>query len=145
MTSIWFIPRREHQIATKTKSTRPRKSRKSTKPVTETRAAPTEVSATAPLVENTNLTPRLTPEQIIEHAEKETKPTPATATGARYSVLAGRPSKQGVIAAFGKTGYALSWVARAERLGITPEELCERFKSDSEGVKAAWSILSGKK
>jgi len=36
---------------------------------------------------------------------KKTKPTSATATGARYSVLAGRPSKQSVVAAFGKTGY----------------------------------------
>jgi hypothetical protein len=132
-------------MAHKTKSTRPRKSRKSTKPGTETQAATTEVSAVAPAVENTNLTPRLTPKQIIEHAEKETKPVTATATGARYSVLAGRPSKQGVIACFGKTGYALSWVARAERLGITPEELCERFKTDSEGVKAAWAALSEKK
>jgi hypothetical protein len=27
-------------------------------------------------------------------------------------------------------------VARAARLGITPEALCERFKADSQGVKA---------
>ena len=141
MTSIWFIPGKEHQMAHKTKSTRPRKLRKSTKPATETQAATTEISVVAPVIRE----PGLTPEQIIEEAEKETKPTSATATGARYSVLAGRPSKQGVIAAFGKTGYALSWVARAERLGITPEELCERFKTDSEGVKAAWAALSEKK
>jgi hypothetical protein len=45
------------------------------------------------------------------------------------------PSKQAVTAIFGKTGYALSWVARADRLGITPEELCNRFKTDSNRVK----------
>jgi hypothetical protein len=31
----------------------------------------------------------------------------AVAKGAAYAVLAGRPSKQAVIAVFGKTGYAL--------------------------------------
>jgi hypothetical protein len=40
----------------------------------------------------------------------------AVAKGAAYAVLAGRPSKQAVIPAFGKTGYALSWVVRADRL-----------------------------
>jgi hypothetical protein len=61
------------------------------------------------------------------------------AKGAAYAVLAGRPSKQAVIAVFGKTGYALSWVARAERLGITPEELCDRFKTDTSRVKKLWA------
>lgn len=41
----------------------------------------------------------------------------AVATGAAYHVLAGRPSKQAVISVFGKSGYALSWVARAEKAG----------------------------
>jgi hypothetical protein len=109
--------------------------------VTETQAAPTEVSAVAPVIRE----PGLTPEQAIENAEIETKPTSATATGARYSVLAGRPSKQGVLAAFGKTGYALSWAARATRLNIKPEALCERFKTHPDGVEAAWAALSEKK
>ena len=61
------------------------------------------------------------------------------AKGAAYAVLAGRPSKQAVIAVFGKTGYALSWVARAARLGITPEELCDRFKTDANRVKKHWA------
>ena len=64
------------------------------------------------------------------------------AKGAAYAVLAGRPSKQAVIAVFGKSGYALSWVARANRLGITPEELCERFKADSNRVKKLWAELA---
>jgi len=64
------------------------------------------------------------------------------AKGAAYSVLAGRPSKQAVTAVFGKTGYALSWAARADRLGVTPEELCERFKTDPNRVKKLWVELT---
>ena len=68
---------------------------------------------------------------------------PSTAVkGAAYAVLAGRPSKQAVTAAFGKTGYALSWIARADRLGITPEELCGRFKTDANKVKKLWAELT---
>jgi len=63
----------------------------------------------------------------------------SVAKGAAYAVLAGRPSKQAVIAVFGKSGYGLSWVARANRLGITPEQLCERFKADSNRVKKLWA------
>lgn len=59
-----------------------------------------------------------------------------------YAVLAGRPSQQAVTAVFGKTGYALSWVARAERLGLTPEELCDRFKMDPNRVKKQWAELT---
>jgi hypothetical protein len=66
----------------------------------------------------------------------------AAAKGAAYAVLAGRPSKQAVTAVFGKTGYALSWVARADRLGITPEELCDRFKTDPNRVKKLWTELT---
>jgi hypothetical protein len=66
----------------------------------------------------------------------------AVAKGAAYAVLAGRPSKQAVTAVFGKTGYALSWTARADRLGITPEELCDRFKTDPNRVKRQWTELT---
>ena len=69
----------------------------------------------------------------------------AVAKGAAYAVLAGRPSKQAVTAVFGKTGYALSWVARAGRLGITPEELCDRFKTDPTRVKKLWAELIAEK
>ena len=65
--------------------------------------------------------------------------------GAMYAVLAGRPSKQAVVGVFGKTGYALSWVARAEKLGIPAEELCSRFKNDPDGIKLAWDELVVKK
>jgi hypothetical protein len=64
----------------------------------------------------------------------------AAAKGAGYAVLAGRPLKQAVVAVFGKTGYALSWLARADRLGITPEELCDRFKNDPNRVKKCGPI-----
>ena len=69
----------------------------------------------------------------------------AVATGAKLAVLAGRPSKQAVTAVFGSGGYALSWLARAERLGITPERLCVKFKADPQGVKADWAALTAKK
>lgn len=69
----------------------------------------------------------------------------ATATGAKLAALAGRPSKPAVISVFGTSGYALSWVARAERLGIPPERLCAKFKTDPEGVKADWAALTAKK
>src|SRR5437764_10937236 len=69
----------------------------------------------------------------------------AVAKGAAYSVLAGRPSKQAVTAVFGKTGYSLSWVARAARMNVTPENLTARFKAQPEQVKADWDRLSEKK
>jgi hypothetical protein len=47
-----------------------------------------------------------------------------------------------VTAVFGKTGYALSWIAMADRLGITPEELCDRFKTDANRVKKLWAELT---
>src|ERR1700747_1445437 len=66
----------------------------------------------------------------------------AVAKGAAYAVLAGRPRQKAVTAVFGKTGYALSWAARANRLGITPEELCDRFKTDSNRAKKLWAELA---
>lgn len=68
----------------------------------------------------------------------------AVAKGAAYSVLAGRPSKQSVTAVFGKTGYALSWIARADRLGVTTEELCNRFKTHPDRLKKLWAELRAK-
>lgn len=89
--------------------------------------------------------PRVTAEEIVAQAPQPatviTKKS-ATATGAAYHVLTGRPSKQAVIACFGKTGYALSWVARAIRLNVTPEELCTEFKSNPEGLKASWEVAN---
>jgi hypothetical protein len=84
--------------------------------------------------------PRKSRKAHVGKAEAHSKRLPkrnasAVAKGAAYSVLAGRPSTQAVTAVFGKTGYALSWVARANRLGITPEELCGRFKTDANKVK----------
>ena len=73
------------------------------------------------------------------HRKLPRKNASAVAKGAAYAVLAGRPSKQAVTAVFGKTGYALSWLARADRLGITPEELCDRFKTDPNRVKKLWA------
>ena len=72
-------------------------------------------------------------------------PKSPTGLGAYYAGLAGRPSKPSVIYVFTKTGYALSWVQRAVRLGITPEELCEQFRTDAEGLKARWAALTAKK
>jgi hypothetical protein len=76
---------------------------------------------------------------------KRVRARSAVAAGAGYHVLAGRPSKPAVISVFTKAGYALSWLARAERLGITPERLCAKFKADPGGVKADWAALTAKK
>jgi hypothetical protein len=38
--------------------------------------------------------------------------------------------------------YPLSWIARADHLGITPEELCDRFKADANKVKKLWAELT---
>ena len=84
--------------------------------------------------------------KLQAHDVEEVKLPAANASavkkGAAYHVLAGRPSKQAVVACFGKTGYALSWVTRAERFGINPELLCERFKTDPARVKADWAALA---
>jgi hypothetical protein len=121
-----------------------KKSRKR-RPPKKVRTATQKAPAQPETKTKTMLPARLTPKQMIENAKKETKPATATATGAKLAVLAGRPSKQAVIACFGKTGYALSWAARATRLNIKPETLCERFKTNPDGVKAAWAALSEKK
>jgi DNA polymerase/3'-5' exonuclease PolX len=68
----------------------------------------------------------------------------AVAKGAAHAVLGGRPSKQAVTAVFGKTGYVLSWIAKADCLGVTPEELCDRFKTDANKVKKLWAELTVK-
>lgn len=64
------------------------------------------------------------------------------AKGAAYHVLAGRPSKDAVVKCFGKSGYALSWVSRAERLGVSPQELCSQFAANPARVKDQWSGLA---
>jgi len=69
-------------------------------------------------------------------------PRTAVGKGIHFHQLAGSPSKQAVIAVFGKSGYNLSWLVRAERLGIPVEELCARFKQDANAVKEQWAALS---
>ncbi len=91
--------------------------------------------------------PKKSRKVVVRRAAANNKKLPkrdasAVAKGAAYAVLAGRPSKQAVTAVFGKTGYALSWVARADRLGITPQELCDRFKTDPNRVKKLWAELT---
>jgi hypothetical protein len=66
------------------------------------------------------------------------------AKGAAYHVLAGRPSKDAVVKCFGKSGYALSWVSRAERLGVSPQELCEAFAANPNKVADKWAALEAK-
>ena len=66
------------------------------------------------------------------------------AKGAAYHVLAGRPSKDAVVKCFGKSGYALSWVSRAERLGVTPQELCEAFAANPTKLADKWAALEAK-
>jgi|SRR6516162_1946849 hypothetical protein len=82
----------------------------------------------------------------VEPVEKKlpAKNASAVAKGAAYHVMAGRPSKQAVIACFGKSGYAMSWISRAERLGIGSEELCERFRTNASEIKRLWEGLASK-
>jgi len=93
--------------------------------------------------------PKKSRKVLVGKAAANTKKLPkrnasAVAKGAAYAVLAGRPSKQAVTAVFGKTGYALSWLARADRLGITAEELCQKFANDPAAVKRSWAALADK-
>jgi hypothetical protein len=76
---------------------------------------------------------------------KKVRAKSAVSAGAACHVLAGRPSKQAVTAVFGTSGYALSWLARVERLGITPERLLREVQGSPEGVKADWAALTAKK
>jgi hypothetical protein len=89
-------------------------------------------------VEKTTLP--LTAQQIVDQPEVErTTRGTAVASGFAYNKLAGKPTKQAVIAVFGQNGYsAYSWVSRAAKLGITPEELCEKFVADPKAVKELW-------
>jgi hypothetical protein len=64
----------------------------------------------------------------------------AVQKGAKYAVMAGRPSKQAVTAVFGKAGYALSWIQRAEKMGVDPANLVARFKSEPQEVKVEWEL-----
>lgn len=52
-----------------------------------------------------------------------------------------RGVKQGVVAVFGKTGYGLSWVARAAKLDMTADDLTAIFATDPQRVKALWAAL----
>jgi hypothetical protein len=64
----------------------------------------------------------------------------AVQKGAKYAVMAGRPSRQAVTAVFGKRGYSLSWIQRAEEMKTTPEALCARFKADPAELKIDWEL-----
>jgi hypothetical protein len=64
----------------------------------------------------------------------------AVQKGAKYAVMAGRPSKQAVTAVFGKAGYALSWIQRAEKMGVDPANLAARFKAEPQEVKVEWEL-----
>jgi hypothetical protein len=62
--------------------------------------------------------------------------------GIYFNGLAGVKDKHAVIAVFTKAGYsAYSWDKRAEKLGISTEELCERFRTNPDLVKTAWAAL----
>ncbi len=67
------------------------------------------------------------------------------AVGAHLNKLAGSPKADAVVAVFGKSGYALSWAKRAERLGMQPEELCKAFVANPEEVHKLWTAKAAKK
>ena len=91
------------------------------------------------------------PEKPAPKATPKPKTTPATsqaratAVGANYHVAAGRPAKQQVVYVFGKKGYSLSWVNRAIQLNVSPEELCQEFVKDPDGLKVRYAAATAKK
>lgn len=130
LNSLWFLRR--------TTMKNPRKSRKASKKVVDTKMVAANDKTPTP---TPNITPRLTPETIINRSERGA----AVASGFAYNKLAGKPSKQQVIAVFGQSGYAAySWVSRAAKLGITPEELCAKFVADPKAVKELWTKATTK-
>src|ERR1700729_2452767 len=69
-------------------------------------------------------------EENKENDDQESSRKVCRCCRSAYHVLARRSSKPVVISVFTKAGYGLSWLARAERPGITPERLRGRFKAD---------------
>ncbi len=111
--------------------------RKSRKVISDVKlAAANDVQPEAVVAPNQSAAPKLPPATAS-----------AVKSGAMYAVLAGRPSKAAVIATFGKSGYALSWLGRAEKMGIPSEQLCSRFKdlSTRDLVKSDWEAVNVKK
>lgn len=80
--------------------------------------------------------------KVVESVKLPAKNASLVAKGAAYHVLAGRPNKDAVVACFGKTGYALSWISRAGRLGVSTEQLCEQFRTNVAAVKKSWDALA---
>lgn len=118
------------------KARTPRKSRKAAKQTTDVKMLQANDRVTADQIVETAAT--------VEKATTNSRNLSPVGKGAYYAGLAGRPSKQAVIRVFGKTGYQLSWVARAVKLGIEPDQLCERFKTDPEGLKQEWEKANTK-
>jgi hypothetical protein len=60
--------------------------------------------------------------------------------GIHFHRLAGSPTRHAVLACFGKRGYAMSWIERAEKMNTTPEALTARFKAEPQEVKVDWEL-----
>jgi hypothetical protein len=133
LTSLWFIPTLRRNIMAKRNRKRnvDVKAAAANDKTLETVQEATSTLATAVVEREATKPPK--------HTAPATPQAHATATGAGYAKLAGRPSKQAVTAVFETAGYAKSWVQRAVILGITPEELCEQFKTDPEGLKVRYA------
>ncbi len=57
----------------------------------------------------------------------------ARADGLRLYIAAGRPTKSDFIKLCGKKGPAMTWIQRAEHLGVaTPEEAAQKFAAAKE-------------
>jgi hypothetical protein len=100
-------------------------------------AAANDDTPTAPVV-------RRKPKKVKEApvAKAPARNASLVAKGAAYHQLACKPTKQAVVTCFGKSGYALSWVNRADKLGITPQELCEQFRTNPAQVADRWATLA---
>ncbi len=117
-----------------------KRNRKSSKKVVDVK--------TAAANDTSNLVPRLTADEIAAQKPEAPKVDLATLTGVKAGIyfagLAGRPSAIAVKAAFGASGYAMTWIQRAAKLGLDTAELCAQFKVDAAAVKAKWEKLTTK-
>ena len=80
----------------------------------------------------------------VKKAAANDKETPVVKLPAKTASAVAKGAAYAVPAVFGKTGYAYSWVKRAEVLGVSTEELCGDFKSDPAGIKVAWEKATAK-
>jgi hypothetical protein len=155
MTSVWFLPSKTYAKEIILMTTK--KSKKSRK-VTDVKMAqandttvmesPVRLSAEDIVLQPETPVVPVNGQPVATPAPVDVTKLSAVGKGAHYTRMAGKPSKAALILCFGKQGYqSLSWGQRAEKLGITAEELVADFVKDPSEVKARWeaAVAAAKK